>query len=51
MGLILLIILALAGVGIVGGPFLPRNRQDFTRKETTIELVEEKSEESENEKT
>lgn len=50
MGLILLIILALSGIGIVGGPFLPRIRQDFDRKEETIELVE-KKEDSETEKT
>ncbi len=50
MGLIVLIILALSGIGIVGGPFLPRIRQDFDRKEETIELVEQK-EDSEKEKT
>lgn len=51
IGLILLIILALAGVGIVGAPFMPRNRQDFIAKEVTIELVDEKKEDSEKEKT
>jgi hypothetical protein len=51
MGLIVLIILALSGIGIVGGPFLPRIRQDFDRKEVSIELVEEKKEDSEAEKT
>ncbi|MDZ7650487.1 MAG: hypothetical protein U5K54_26940 [Cytophagales bacterium] len=50
IGLIVLIMLALSGIGIVGGPFLPRIRQDFDRKEETIELVEEK-ENSETEKT
>jgi len=47
----LLIILALSGIGIIGGPFLPRIRQDFDRKEVTIELVEDKKEDSEAEKT
>jgi len=51
LGLTLLIILALAGVGIVGAPFLPRNRQDYLGKEVTIELTDEKKEDSENEKT
>jgi hypothetical protein len=51
IGLIVLIILALSGIGIVGGPFLPRIRQDFDRKEVSIELVEEKKEDSEAEKT
>ena len=51
IGLIVLIVLALSGIGIVGGPFLPRIRQDFDRKEETIELVEEKKEDSEAEKT
>ncbi|HRG79547.1 MAG TPA: hypothetical protein PL167_08045 [Cyclobacteriaceae bacterium] len=44
VGLILLIVLALSGIGIVGGPMLPRTRQDFDQKEVTIELVEENSE-------
>jgi hypothetical protein len=51
IGVILLIILALAGVGIVGTPFMPRNRQDFIGKEVAIELVDEKKEDSEKEKT
>jgi len=51
IGLILLIVLAVSGIGIIGGPFLPRIRQDFDRKELTIELVEEKKEDSEDEKT
>ena len=50
IGLILLIALALSGIGIVGAPFLPRNRQDYLGKEITIELVEEKNEDSEKEK-
>jgi len=50
IALSLLIMLALSGIGIIGGPFLPRIRQDFDRKEVTIELVEEK-EDSEAEKT
>lgn len=51
IGLILLIILALSGIGIIGGPFLSRNRQDYIGKEVTIELVEKKNEDSEKEKT
>lgn len=51
IGLILLIILALSGIGIIGAPFLPKNRQDYSGKEVTIELVEEKNEDSEKEKT
>lgn len=51
LGLTLLIILALAGVVIVGAPFLPRNRQDYLGKEVTIELTDEKKEDSEKEKT
>jgi hypothetical protein len=51
VGIVLLIMLALAGVGIVGAPFLPRNRQDYIGKEVTIELVDEKNEDSEKEKT
>jgi hypothetical protein len=47
IGLILLIILALSGIGIMGGPLLPKNRQDYDEKEIGIELVEGQREDSE----
>ncbi len=51
IGLILLIILALSGIGIMGGPLLPKSRQDYDEKEIAIELVEGKRENSEDVKT
>lgn len=46
-GLVLLIILALSGIGIVPPP----NRERYISKEVTIELVEEKKEGIEENKT
>ncbi|MBK8292889.1 MAG: hypothetical protein IPK96_20070 [Flammeovirgaceae bacterium] len=46
-GLVLLIILALSGIGIVPPP----NRERYISKEVTTELVEEKKEGSEERKT
>jgi len=46
--LTLLILLACTGVGIVGG-FPLKNREQYLDKETTIELVEKKEDESEDE--
>lgn len=40
-GFTLLLILALVGIGI-GAPFLPRKREEFTDKEVTIELIDER---------
>jgi len=47
VGLVLLIILALSGIGIAP----PRSREPYLNKETTIELVEKKKEGSEESKT
>ncbi len=47
-GLAILILLACAGVGIVGG-FVPGNREPYMHKRITIELVEKKDDESEDE--
>lgn len=41
-GLILLLMLALVGIGI-GAVYLPRNREEFSDKEVTIELVDERN--------
>jgi hypothetical protein len=48
LGLSILILLACAGIGIVG-QFLPRNRESYMNKQTLIELVERKDDELENE--
>jgi hypothetical protein len=47
VGLVLLIILALSGIGIAP----PKNREQYLHKEVTTELVEEKKEGSEESKT
>lgn len=40
-GLILLLMLALIGIGM-GAPYLPRNREEFSDKEVTIEMVDDR---------
>ena len=49
LGLVLLIILASAGVGLTGH-FLPTNRERYQDKQTLIEQVDKKEDESESEK-